>query len=165
MTNLTSLLKEDRQLDAAEEATSSVIALLPERGCKYLLCGSHHVLGNIYHSKGKIKQAIHHLKVALRIVSSFNWHDELFWVHHSFTELFLDEGRFEDVQAHIKHTKSHMANHTYCLGCAMQLQARLWYKQHRLEEARCEALLVISVYEKLGAANDLVPPVDWGGNK
>ena len=34
----------------------------------------------------------------------------------------------------------------------MQLQAEVWYLQHRLEEARTEALAAADVYEKLGTA-------------
>jgi hypothetical protein len=35
----------------------------------------------------------------------------------------------------------------------MELQAQIWYKQDRLEEARSEALRAIDIYQKLGAAN------------
>ena len=34
----------------------------------------------------------------------------------------------------------------------MELQAVVWYRQQRLEEARTEALRAADVYEKLGAA-------------
>jgi len=37
----------------------------------------------------------------------------------------------------------------------MELQARVWYNQHRLEEARSEVLRAADVFEKLGAAKDL----------
>jgi len=37
----------------------------------------------------------------------------------------------------------------------MELQATVWYKQDRVEEARAEALRAVDVYEKLGAARDL----------
>jgi len=47
-----------------------------------------------------------------------------------------------------------MVNDVYLLGCAMQLQATLWYRQLRHEEARSEALRAADVYEKLGAAYD-----------
>ena len=37
----------------------------------------------------------------------------------------------------------------------MELQARIWYKQDRLEEARSEALGAAKVYEGLWATKDL----------
>ena len=37
----------------------------------------------------------------------------------------------------------------------MEIQASIWYKQHRLEEARSEALRAIEIYEKFGATRDL----------
>ena len=36
----------------------------------------------------------------------------------------------------------------------MELQANIWYKQHRLEEARSEALRVADIYERFGDAED-----------
>jgi tetratricopeptide (TPR) repeat protein len=93
---------------------------------------------------------------ALGIASSFNWHDHLFWAHYALAELFLDEGRFDDAHAHVERAKSHAVNNAYYLGRAMELQARVWYKQHRLEEARSEALRAADVYEKLGAAHQQV---------
>lgn len=49
MNGLACLLFEDEQLEAAEEAASRAIELLPEKGEEFLLCGFHRVLGNIYH--------------------------------------------------------------------------------------------------------------------
>ena len=37
----------------------------------------------------------------------------------------------------------------------MEVQAELWYKQDRVEEAKSEALRAADAYEKLGAAKDL----------
>jgi len=149
------LLWEDKQLDAAGEAASRSINLLPDKGERFSVCESHHLLGNIYRSKGEREKAISHFEVALGIASSFNWHGQLFWIHHSLAQLFLGEDRFDDAHTHIEQAKSHTANNTYYLGRAMELQARVWYKQRRLEEARSEALRAADVYEKLGAAQDL----------
>ena len=146
------LLLSDKQLDAAEEAASRAIDLLPEKGEHDRVCQSHRILGEIYQSKGKTQKAIQRLEVALRIASSFNLHHDLFWVHYSLAELFLDEARFD---AHIEHTKSYTADNAHNLGRAMQLEARVWYRQHRLEEARSEALRAADVFEKLGAVKDL----------
>jgi len=95
------LLYGDEQFDTAEEAASHAINLL-EKGEQYLVCGSHRILGNIYHSKGKREKAISHLEVAFGIASSFNWHEELFRVHSSLALLFFDGGGFDDAHAHIE---------------------------------------------------------------
>ena len=149
------LLWGDKQLDAAEEAASRSINLLPDKGERFSVCESQHLLGNIYHSKGEREKAISHFEVALGIASSFNWHGQLLWIHYSLAELFLDEDRFDDAHTHVEQTKSHTAKDTYYLGRAMELQVRVWYKQRRLEEARSEVLRAADVYEKLGAAQDL----------
>ena len=149
------LLRSDKRLDAAEEAASRAIDLLLETGEHDLVCQSHRILGEIYQSKGETQKAIQRFEVALRIASSFNLHHDLFWVHYSLAELFLDETRFDDARAHIKHTKSYTADSAYDLGRAMQLEARVWYRQHRLEEARSETLRAADVFEKLGAVRDL----------
>ena len=39
------------------------------------------------------------------------------------------------------------------LGCTMELQAQIWYKEHRFEEAKAEALCTTNVFERLGATN------------
>ena len=148
-------LWKDKQLDAAEDAAFRAIGILPEKGEQFRVCESHHALGEIYESKGEIEKAIHHLEVALRIASPFNWHDKLYSIHFSLATKFLREDRFDDAQAHLERAKPHVGNHAYGLGAAMMLQAMVWYKQHRLEEARSEALRAIEIYEKLGAANDI----------
>ena len=42
----------------------------------------------------------------------------------------------------------------------MQLQASVWYGQHRFEEARSEVLRAADSFEKLGAAGDLELCID-----
>ena len=153
--DLARLLHSNKQLDAAEEAGSRAIDLLPEEGEQHLVCESHRILGGIYQSKGETEKAIQHFEAALRIASSFNWHDELFWVHYKLAWLFLEEGRFEGAQTHIERAKSRTVDSAHNLGLAMELQAWVWYKQHKIEEARAEAMRAADVYEKLGAAKDM----------
>jgi len=78
--------------------------------------------------------------------------DRLFWSHLSLGWLFCEEGRFDDAHAHVEHAKSHTIDNTYNPTLAMELQAMIWYRERRLEEARSEALRATDVYEKLGAA-------------
>jgi len=146
------LLWEDKQLEAAEEAASRAISLIPEKSHQTLVCKSHRILGNIYRSKGEREKAISHFEVALGIASSLNSHDLSFWIHYVMAILFCDEDRFDDAHAHVEQAKSHTVNDPYKMGRAMGLQAWVWYKQHRLEEARSEALRAVDVFEKLGAA-------------
>ena len=148
-------LRNDKQLDAAEEAASRAIDLLPEKGKQFRVCQSHRVLGEIYRSKGDIGKAIHHFEMALEIASSFNWHDQLFWVHYSLAGLSFLEGRFDDASVHLEHARSHAVNRSYNLGRAMHMQALVWHGQHKLEEARSEALRAAGIFEKLGDVEGL----------
>ena len=155
LAHLASLLCDDKQLDAAEGAAFRAITLLPEKGQQFLVCEIHQVLGKIYRSKGKTEKAIHHFQVALKIASPFDWHDLLFWLNYELADLLHDQDRFDDTQAHLERARSHAVDNTYNFGMAMELQATVWYKQGRLEEARTEALRAAEVYDKLGATNKM----------
>jgi tetratricopeptide (TPR) repeat protein len=155
--DLAQLFRDDKQLDAAEEAASRAINLLSEKDEQFRVCHCHHLLGTIYRSKGEFKKAVHHLEVALGIASPFNWHNLLFCIQDSLALLFFDEGRFDDAHAHIEHAKSHATNdnNPYLLARAMWRQAEFWHRQHRFEEAKSEALRALDAFEKLGAADDV----------
>ena len=101
-----------------------------------------------------MEKAIDHFETALRIASSSNWRDELFWIHYSLAKLFLDKGSLDDAQPHTERCKSYAAGDPYRLGYAMRLRARVLFQQHRLEEAKSEMLCAIEVFEKLGATQD-----------
>ena len=145
------LLYEDKQLDAAEDAASRAINLLPEKGQQSRVCNCYRLLGNICRSKGATEKAIGHFETALGIASSFNWRKDLFWNHYSLAELFFGEGRFDDAHSHAERAKSHAINDPYHLGRAMELQAWFWYNECEYEEAKLEALQAIDVYEGIGA--------------
>ena len=70
------------------------------------------------------------------------------------SELFCDEDEFNDANIHIEQAKSHAADHPYNLGRGMEMQARIWYRQRRLENARSEAFRALERFEKLGATQD-----------
>jgi tetratricopeptide (TPR) repeat protein len=144
----------DKQLDAAEDAASRAIDLILGEGQEHLACKLHRVLGSIHESKGEREKAIYGFKSAIGIASPFNWHDILFWNHHDLAQLYLTEDEFDNANTHIKQAKSQAVNNAYWLGGATELQARVWYRQRRLEEAKSEALHALEVYQKLGAAED-----------
>jgi len=55
---------------------------------------------------------------------------------------------------HIERAKPHAVNDARKLGRAMHMQARVWYQQRRLEDAKSEALDALEIYEKSGAVRD-----------
>jgi len=147
-------LYDDKQFDAAEGAASRAIDLLPEKGEQLYVCRGHRVLGEVHDSKDETETAIHHFEVALSIASSFNWHNELFWVHFSLARLFSGKDRLDDAEAHAQHAKSHAVNDLYLLGRASFLQAWILNTRHLPEEAKSEALHALDLFEKLGAADE-----------
>jgi tetratricopeptide (TPR) repeat protein len=148
------LLFEDKQLDAAQDTASRGIDLAPGKGQEFSVCQLHRTLGRICGSKGDKEKAIYHFETALAIASPFNWHDLLFWTRFGLAKLFLVEGAFDEASAHIKLSKSNTVNDAYKLGRAMQMQADIWYRQRRPEDAKSEALCALEIYERSGAAVD-----------
>ena len=155
LNHLARLLHSDNQLDAAENAALRTIELLPSKGQEFQMCRSHLVLGNIYYSKGEKEKAIPHFEAAIEIASRFNWHHSLFWTHFSLAELFLNEGQFGDAHSQAEQAKSHAVDAVYHLGHAALLQARIWYRQGKLENAAPEALRALEIFEKLGVSKGL----------
>ena len=150
------LLSGDNQLDAAENAASRAIDIASGGGREFFLCSIHRTLGKICGWKGDKKKAIYHFETALGIATPFNWQDILFWSHFGLAVLFLDEGEFDDASAHTERAKSIAVDDAYQLARATHLQARIWYRQHRLEDAKSGASRALETYEKLGAADTRV---------
>lgn len=155
LNELARLFHSNKQLDAAEEAASRAIELLPEKGQEFWVCQSHRILGDIYISKGEGEKAIHQFETALRIASPSNWSTQLFLIHYSLAELFLNEGELDDAHAHIERAELHTADNTYNLGRAASLRAQVWCRQRNLEEAKSEALRAFEIFEKLGSTSGL----------
>ena len=155
LTNLAYLLYDDKQLDAAEEAALQSISLLSDKGNQYPVCESYRLLGNICRSKDETEKAIKHYEAALRIASTSNWHDQLFWIHYAMAKLVYKQDRPDDAHTHIGYAKSHAINDAYNFGYAIELQAEFWFKQKEFEKAKSEALHAIGIYEKVGATQDL----------
>ena len=149
------LLYDDNQLGAAEEAALRVIDLLSGTDTKFPVCGCYRLLGNICCSRGETEKAIKHYETALGIASTFNWRYQLFWIHYGLATLFFGENKFNDAYAHIERAKPHAVNDGYMMGRAMELRARILYKEGKLEEAKSEALRAVDVYEGIGAAKDV----------
>jgi tetratricopeptide (TPR) repeat protein len=149
------LLWRDKQLDAAEEAATRSIDLLPDGNHQLLVCQGRRILGDICHSKGETEAAINHFEAALGVASSFSWHHQQLRILYSLAMLFFDQGRFDDAHIHIKRAKLHVVNDTYYLGRVMKLQAHIWYEQGRFEEAESGVLCAVGVFETLGAAKDV----------
>ena len=152
---LARLLWEGNQLDAAEKAALQSIDLFLDEGDQSRACQGYDLLGDICFSKGEIEKAIDHYKTALGIASSINWHEQQFWILYSLAQLFYGQGRFDDAHGHIELAKSHAINNSYFLGRAMEEQARFWYGEGRLEEAKSEVLCAVGAYEKVGAVKDV----------
>ena len=148
MINLAILLRTDEQLDAAEEAASNAIDILPEKGRELQVCEGHRALGSIYHQKDKTEKAIHHFEIALAIASSLGCRPELIRIHISLADLFFEECRLDDAHAHVEQAKSRAVNDPYLLAHASQLQ-------DMLEEAKSETLRALDTFEKFGAAIDV----------
>jgi len=144
------LFRDQKQLDAAEEAASCAIHLLAEIDNQFLVCECHKILGRIYQSKGEFGKAIHHFEAALGIASSFDWHNRLSEIHSSLAMLFCYEGRFDSAQAHAESAKLYGVNDPHNLGKATMLQARVLCQQYKLEEARSEFLRATEIFERLG---------------
>ena len=149
------LLYDGRQPDAAEEVALRAIVLLSDTGDQFLICDCRRLLGKIHRSKGNTKKAIDHFEAALRVASTFNWHDPLFWINYNLAGLFFDEGRSNDAHTHVERAKPHAIDDQYLLSRAMELQAEFWYKEGRFEEAKSEVLRAAEVYEGIGAAEDV----------
>ena len=149
------ILGEDGQLDAAEDVASHAISLIPEKGQESRLCESHRFLGQIYLEKGQTTKAIQHFEAAINIASLIKSHHDIFWNHLNLAELFLRGGEFNEADAHIGQAKLHAVNDAYSLGRAMEVQASIWERQYRLEDAKSEILHALETLENLGAERDV----------
>jgi tetratricopeptide (TPR) repeat protein len=155
LNSLAWVLSDDGQLDAAEQAATRAINLVSETGQEtgqeFLACSIYRVLGQIHQFKKEKEKAIHYFKTALEIATPFNWHHVLFWAHFNLARLFHDEREFGDANDHIGRAKPHAIHNAYNLAYAMFIQASIWSRQRRPEDAKLEALRALEVFEKLGA--------------
>ena len=149
---LASLLRNDKQLDAAEEAAVRAVDLLEDRN-QYGLCKTHQTLGEIHRSKGDTEKAIHHFKESLRIASVLNIRDDLSRIHLFLAYLYFWEDKLIDAHAHIEQAKSYAGNDMILLGSAFYYGALILSAQTGLEEAKSEALHALAIFEKFGTTD------------
>jgi len=156
LVSLAWLFFDAEQLADAEEAASQAIDIDLQGDEGQIQASIHHgILGEICAAKGETEKAIGHFETALGIASSFNWHDNQFWIHYSLARLFSDQKRFDQAHAQIERAKSHVANDPYRLGRVTKLDARILFREGKFEEAKFEASCAVDVFGKLGAATDL----------
>jgi tetratricopeptide (TPR) repeat protein len=148
------LLLDNGQLNAAENAASRAIDLLPEKGREYMVVSLQRILTKVSCSKHRKEKAFHHFNTAIGIASPRNWHDQLFWIHLDMALFFRDEREYDVANTQIERAKLHAIDDAYRLGRAMDLQAEVWYSQHKLKDAKSEALHALENLEKCGAAPD-----------
>ena len=154
--SLARLLHKDEQLDAAEEVALRSVELLPETGQEFQVSRTHRFLGNIYASKRKGEEAIHHLETALGIASAFEWSGQLFWINDSLAQLSITEQRFGEAAVYTEQAKAHAVDSSHELDHAMHTESALLYQQSRFEDAITEVSAgVIAILEKLGASKHL----------
>ena len=145
--SLASLLREDEQLDAADEAATRAVDL---SGDQYILCQAHLVLGKIHQSKGNPEKAIHHFEESLQIASALNSRGQLSLIHSALSGLYFGQGELDNAHAHIEHAKSHAGNNLFYLGSTFFLSACILAVKNRPEEAKSEALCALAIFEGLG---------------
>ena len=148
-------LYEDKQLDAAEEASLRAIDLSADGDKQFTVCECYRTLAKICRSKGEMEKAVSHFETALGIASRFNFRSQQFWINYGLAELFFGENKFDDAHAHLERAKSHAINDPFQLGRAMQAEAFVRYEQRRFGEAKSEALGAINAFEKIGATKDV----------
>jgi len=120
------LLHTNEQLDAAEEAASRAITLVPEEGNEFLAFQSHYILGKVYQSKEKMEAAIHHYEATLGIAFASSRHDQLFAAHSSLVEVFACEHKFDDAKAHLECAEQYAVNNTDYLRHVAVLRAGIF---------------------------------------
>jgi tetratricopeptide (TPR) repeat protein len=136
-------------LDAAGEIASRAIPFL-KNDEQYNLCEVHTLLGRVYGFKRNPKKAIEHFMVSLAITSSRGWHSQTALVHSFLGVVLSDAGMFDDAGTHLELARSHAVNNQLESVHTIKLQAYIWFKQHRFEEAESEYLRALDAYERLG---------------
>jgi hypothetical protein len=150
LNSIVRLLLNDKDVNAAEKIAESIKLREKNKEDLVQICASHQLLVEIYRSKGNEKMAAYHHGEVLRIASSFHRPYYLFWAHYSTAALFFDEAGFDDAQVHVEQAKLRALDSPFRLGHAVHLQALIWYRRRRLQDAASEAVHAQKIFEKLG---------------
>ena len=150
------LLAEDGQADAAEEALSRATDLSSGKPSESDLCEHNHILGHISLARGEMDAAITHHQKAHGIAASLDSRESLSLITRCLVHLLLKEGRFDDAAAHLEFLESDVDNDIVSLGLAALVQACVWRRQGRVEEAEAELSRVIGLYRKMGVSSDFM---------
>ena len=154
--SLALLFAGENQPDAAEEAASRASKLSLDEDGQSQVCEHHHILRHLCHSRGETEAAIGHTNTALRIASSPGLLRKKAAIIPCLMGLLLEEGRFEDAQAHVERLKSNAVGDTVNVGLATTMQAFVWSSQGRLEEAKSELSCAIGLHENIGLSGHLL---------
>ena len=149
------VLAGNDQPEAAEEAASRILQLIPEKGEEYLACYAHIFLCALYGGRGEKEKSLHHIQTTLEIATHFDWQNHIFSAHWSLADLYFGEEKFDDAIAHAERAKSHVVNNALGMAQASVLQATSYYRQGKLEKAKFEALQAVEIFERLGAQDHL----------
>ena len=148
------LLVKDNQADAAEHASSRAIGLPSDGPSQSQLYEHHHIIGHICECRGETEMAIDHHMKALGLARSLNSEDKQASILTCLLGLLIEAGRFDDAQAHIEQLKLHAVNDPVYRGVVIVVQAGIWYRQGKLEEARSELLRTIGSCEEIRVLAD-----------
>ena len=155
--SLAKSLRLNKQLDAAKDAALRALDLLRDKeGARLWICRGYSVLGEIYRYKGKTNEAVHHYKAALQIADLLNMGAGQFWIHIALMALFYDQHKLGNAQSHIERAKLYAVDNKYFLARAMYMQALIWVKQYRIEEARSEASHALDAFRRLQVWEDIM---------
>ena len=147
--HLALLFVEVKQVNAAEEAASHAINLLPNEPGDSTHCEHHHILAHICESRGESEEAISHFEKALGIPSSA---EKQMKNLYCFSRLLLDEEWLCYAQACLNQIKSCDTYDPHPPSGAEIRQAYILFVQGRFEEAKFQLLHIVGENEKVGGS-------------
>ena len=141
-------------LTTAAEFSSRAVDLSSGKRQQSRICDYHLVLG--LGCDGDMEGQIGHLTKALDIALSLNSLEKQTLIFFHLIGLFIDADRLNEAQAHIERLKLKVINSPLEMAVTTMLQALVWYKEGRLDQAKSEALRGLDLYKKLGASGRLL---------
>ena len=87
----------------------------------------------------------------------------IFWIHYALTGLFLGQGKPDDANAHIEQPKPYAVDSAYNQGRVMEWQAKVWYFQHKAEDAKSRLCMLPAFLRSSSRAAQRNPSGHTGG--